>query len=220
MYRNRRRRRGFVARAGVLIVVLAAVAGGWLGGLFWFVEAIPRDQPVIGTPADIERTDAIVVLTGGSRRLATGLELLEHGYAGRLFVSGVYGGVEMRELLSAWSKAPDRLADSVVLGYAADNTIGNALETATWMREQGYRSLRLVTANYHMKRALLEFRLAMPEVRVMPHPVVPDTVRLDGWWLWRGTASLLAAEYTKYLVVRLRYWLETTFDTPDGGPDR
>ena len=94
----------------------------------------------------------------------------------------------------------------ITLGYSADSTIGNAYETADWMRDQGFRSLRVVTANYHMRRSLLELSMAMPDMELVPHPVVAPTVHLDEWWLWPGTANLLVNEYNKLLVASLR-WL-------------
>lgn len=196
----------------LVLVLLLGLGAVWLGGFVWFVGTIPRESPDPAT--DDARTDAIVVLTGGSQRFTAGLSLLERDYAQRLFVSGVYDGVEVRELVSAWTKVPGDLSKRIVLGYAADNTVGNAAETAAWMTEQGYHSLRLVTANYHMKRSLLEFQMAMPDIVIVPHPVVPANVRVEDWWRWRGSAALLAGEYTKYLVVALRWWIESTLDTP------
>jgi uncharacterized SAM-binding protein YcdF (DUF218 family) len=96
------------------------------------------------------------------------------------------------------------LADKIILGHEADNTRGNALETAGWMREQGFHSMRLVTSAYHMPRSLLEFSAAMPDITITPHPVFADNVKQGEWWAWPGTASLLAEEYVKYLVVLLR----------------
>jgi uncharacterized SAM-binding protein YcdF (DUF218 family) len=91
-----------------------------------------------------------------------------------------------------------------VLGYSADNTIGNATETRQWMEREGYRSLRLITASYHMRRSLLEFRRAMPDVEIVVHPVFPDTFMRDTWWAWPGTLSLIVIEYHKYVAVRVR----------------
>ena len=87
----------------------------------------------------------------------------------------------------------------IILGHAADDTVGNAYETAAWINAEGFASLRLVTAAYHMQRAMLEFRRAMPAVLIVPHPVFPDAFKKDQWWRWPGTAHLLATEYTKYL---------------------
>ncbi|MDP6952784.1 MAG: YdcF family protein, partial [Alphaproteobacteria bacterium] len=74
---------------------------------------------------------------------------------------------------------------------------------AAWMAKEGYRSLRLVTAAYHMPRSLLEFHRAMPDLRLIPHPVFPDSVRLDAWWRHPGTVALLASEYAKYLLAHV-----------------
>ena len=194
----------------VLLLLLTVV---WLGGLAWFIGSIPREPPANGNLAALEHTDAVVVLTGGSGRLSTGLDLLKAGVAKKLFVSGVYESVEVKELLNLSQLSPDRVDCCVVLGYAADNTVGNAFETADWMEEQGYRSLRLVTANYHMRRSLLEFEMAAPDVVVVPHPVVSPNVHLANWWLWPGSANLLANEYNKYLVALLRYRLEKALDS-------
>src|SRR3546814_8190635 len=90
---------------------------------------------------DDRRTDAIIVLTGGSERLPTGLDLLSRDRADKLFVSGVYAGVEVAELLRLSRQSPQELACCIVLGYAANDTRGNAVETAEWMRAEGYKSL-------------------------------------------------------------------------------
>ncbi|MBF0393924.1 MAG: YdcF family protein [Alphaproteobacteria bacterium] len=178
----------------------AAVAFvAWAAGLLWFAAAMPEVVEDDDSP-----TDAIVVLTGGSERLSAGFHLLASQRARKLFVSGVYHGVEVAELLSLSRQTPDEVECCIVLGYSADNTVGNALETAEWMAREGFSSLRLVTAQYHMRRSLLEFDAAMPEVRVIPHPVFPESVKQD-WWRWPGTASLIATEYNKYLVARLRH---------------
>ena len=89
-----------------------------------------------------------------------------------------------------------------MLGYTADNTAGNARETATWMAEEGYGSLRLVTSSYHMPRSLAAFRRVMPSVNIVPHPVFPAHVRHSDWWRWPGTTQLLVSEYNKYLIAQ------------------
>ena len=99
--------------------------------------------------------------------------------------------------------APRWLFCCIVVGHEAENTEENAQETARWMRRQGYHSLRLVTAWYHMPRSLLEFERAMPEIEIIPHPVFPERVKQQRWWGWRGTAALLIGEYGKYLAAML-----------------
>src|SRR3954447_23065782 len=160
--------------AGVLLIL-------WLGGFFWFVGSSLR--------VEVDRassTDAIVVLTGGKMRLETGLALLEAGKAAKLFVSGVNPAVDRETLLRAFGPAAQREACCIVLGHAANNTVGNALETAIWMQQEGYRSLRLVTSWYHMHRSLLEFGRAMPLVRVVAHPVFAHDSDPESWRGWLG----------------------------------
>ncbi|MCB2101624.1 MAG: YdcF family protein [Rhodobacterales bacterium] len=188
----RRRRPGRVL--AVLAGLTAVGLGLWGWGLFAFVAALP-DR--VAEPD--RRTDAIVVLTGGSGRLEAALDLLAAGRADRLFVSGVYRGVDVRRLLETFARDPARWGDRVAIGNAM-NTTGNAVESAAWARQQGVTSLRLVTADYHMPRSLEEFRARMPGVELVAHPVFPAHVKRDQWWSWPGTAFLLAREYTKFLA--------------------
>ena len=91
------------------------------------------------------------------------------------------------------------MADRCIeLGYEADNTRGNAAETAAWMRAEKFHSLRLVTASYHMPRSLLEFSRAMPDIRIVPNPVFPKGIN-RAWWLNPHAALLIVGEYMKYL---------------------
>lgn len=194
-WKGRSARRTWMLRL-LLVAVVLFVA--WLFGLLLFAASLPTaaSQPN-------RKTDAIVVLTGGSGRLHQGLELLAQNKASKLFVSGVYRGVEVEELLTVSQQSPQELECCVVLGYEADNTRGNALETARWMKQENYTSLRLVTATYHMPRSLLEFRRVMPETEILPHPVMSRNFKQQDWWRWRGSAGLLATEYSKFLVAVL-----------------
>jgi uncharacterized SAM-binding protein YcdF (DUF218 family) len=185
-----------------VVLALLTVVVAWATGFLWFAWGAVPDRVEDATT----RTDVIVVLTGGSERVATGLTLLEAGLADRLFVSGVHRGVELPELLRhTRPHHPDR-PGSVVLGYAAEDTVGNAIETAGWAAGRNLSSLRLVTGAYHMPRALLEFRRALPDVTVIAHPVFPDSVKSREWWRWPGTAWLLATEYAKYGAAIVRHW--------------
>lgn len=194
--RAHRRRR---TTAGVIFVI--GLAGMLIAGLFAFVGKLPRQ---VENPE--ARTDAIVVLTGGSERLAAGLALLSQGQAEKLFISGVDRGTS-REAIRARAGAAARFECCVVIGRDALNTEGNAGETAAWLRAQGYDSLRVVTASYHMPRSLLEMRRAMPGITLVPHPVFPRRVKIESWWRSPGTASLLATEAGKYWAATLRAWV-------------
>ncbi len=191
-------------RGGLAVGLVAALA--WGCGLLWFATLLPTR--VLDPDS---RTDAIVVLTGGSDRLNAALDLLAAQKADKLFVSGVYRGVDVRQLLDLFQQAPQDLSCCVFLGYEADNTEGNATETAEWIAAQGARSLRLVTANYHMPRSLLEFRRHMPAIQIVPHPVFPEPFKHDDWWLWPGSSWLLVSEYSKFLVAVVRGWFNSLF---------
>ncbi|NQV83126.1 MAG: YdcF family protein [Rhodospirillales bacterium] len=184
-----------------MFATLVVVVVFWIFGLFQFAGWIPARVVDAETP-----TDAIVVLTGGSRRLSKGLDLLSRGLAENLFVSGVYQGVDVRKLLKILKRKPEQLESRISIGIAI-NTTGNATETMAWMVSRKYRSLRLVTADYHMPRSLLEFRYAMPGIHIITHPVFPDNVKRDRWWAWPGTASLVISEYNKFLFAWVRHGL-------------
>jgi uncharacterized SAM-binding protein YcdF (DUF218 family) len=187
------------------VTIVAAGCGLlWLAGLLWFVN-----PPATDTRA--APTDAIVVLTGGSLRLQSGFELLREGKGRVLFVSGVNPEVALDDVLRISGNAPDWALCCVTLGHQAENTLGNADETARWIRSRGLHSLRLVTAWYHMPRSRLEFSRVMPEIEIVAHPVFPEQVKQQHWWAWRGSGVLLVSEYVKYLAAVSRPlwgWLE------------
>lgn len=192
---RRRTSRRWWLSAGIVLTGLA-----WCAGFIVFATSLPT-----GVTDPDRNTDAIVVLTGGSMRLETGLQLLEAERAEKLFVSGVHRGIDAAELIRVSLQNPSRADCCLVLGYEANDTVGNALETADWMSREGYRTLRLVTADYHMPRSMVEFQAAMPGVELIPHPVFPDHVKSNAWYRYPGTALLLAGEYTKTLLSYLRH---------------
>ena len=200
----RRNRRRLFRKTPTVVGACAVAVVVWGIGLLDFADSIPIRV------ADLDRqTDAIVVLTGGSERLTTGLRLLAEDKAKRVFVSGVHPGVDVERLLQLAGRPDDSLQERIEVGYGARDTRGNAKETAAWMRQRGYHSLRLVTGGYHMPRSLLEFSEALPEAEVVPHPVFPDRVKQASWWLRPGTAALIIGEYNKYLLARLDHgWRE------------
>lgn len=182
------------------LTALSIVFLVWAAGLYVFASLIPEP----GAATD-EKTDAVVVLTGGAGRVGEGLSLLESGIAKKLFISGVYRGVDVQALLKLAKVAPGNLECCIALGYVADSTRGNSVETAEWMAREGFTSVRLVTASYHMPRSLLEFRQVLPpEIVIVPHPVFPPGFYSENWWRWRGSARLAISEYHKYLLA----WFE------------
>jgi uncharacterized SAM-binding protein YcdF (DUF218 family) len=200
MWLSRRRRRVRIA-ALIAAGLVVGVGACWSAGLVRFAGAIPAE-----VTDRVSHTDAIVVLTGGSERLATGLQLLAENKADRVFISGVHPTVDVVRLVKLAGRPDSDLQSRVEAGHGALDTEGNAAETAAWMRGHGYRSLRLVTGSYHMPRSLLEFRTALPEAEIVPHPVFPPRVKQTTWWLQPGTAALIIGEYNKYLLASVEHW--------------
>ena len=186
----RRRRVAALLSAGLLGLVLA-----WLAGFAWFVRG------AIQAPAPVPAADGIVVLTGGADRIVTGVRLLQLGRGRVLLISGVGHGADLAALLRGTGIDPAPLLGRVTLGRLATTTIGNADETAVWVRAQGVRSLLVVTASYHMPRALTELARSVPGVALVPVAVVPPALHHADL----STMRLLAGEYTKWLAAEL--WL-------------
>ena len=174
--------------------IAIAVVALYVVGFVVFVANLPR------TPHDLKDVQGIVALTGGGSRLDVAVALFEKGVGKRLLISGVNPQTTKAELKKlAHGKARfDCCAD---LGYAAEDTFGNAREAAAWARFHRYQRLLIVTARYHMPRSVVEFRDVMPGVTIIPYPVDPEGVRLDGWWHDPHTLRILHNEYAKYLIV-------------------
>lgn len=184
--------------AGVLIV---------LGGFLSFIVLISESRPA---PTTGPNADAIVVLTGGDARLAAGMALLSGKQGQRLLISGVNATVDRAEIRKLVDPATHPHFDCCVdLDKTATNTIGNAIETARWASDRGYDQIIVVTANYHMPRAIAQMNRAAPQIVWVPHAVAPEDVHLEDWWRWPGSARLLISEYMKYLAMQARFRLET-----------
>lgn len=176
-------------------------AAAWLlvFGFVMFATNVMR-EPAHQT----ERADAIVVLTGGKFRIGEGAKLLQAGQAKRMLITGVHPRTG-KKVLSKLTGADKAKFDCCVdLGHRARDTVGNADETRSWVAEKGYDSLIVVTANYHMPRSLAELQRAMPSVRLVAHPVFPDTFRSRAWWLHGPALKLLIKEYLKYIPAAAR----------------
>jgi len=164
--------------------LIAALALVWLLGFAVFAATLPG-------PAALQiKTDAIVVPTGGSCRIERGLAALRAGAARKLFVSGVDRQVRPREFAVQYKVTPAEMACCVALGFSALDTRGNARETATWVKDGHYRSLRLVTSDWHMRRSVGEIEDVLP-ARVR---IVRDAVRSE------PSLKTLFLEYHKLLA--------------------
>jgi uncharacterized SAM-binding protein YcdF (DUF218 family) len=162
--------------------LLTAALLAWVLGFAAFVLALPG-------PAREQKTDAIVVPTGGVGRIDRGLAQLERGNARAMLVTGVGREVKPREFAAEYKVAPRLMACCITLGFSALNTKGNAEETSEWIRQHRFRSLRLVTTDWHMRRAELELKSALPAGVTVIDDAVPS----------RPSSRILFLEYNKLL---------------------
>ncbi|MBH1945184.1 YdcF family protein [Erythrobacter sp. YJ-T3-07] len=166
-------------RVGLAIVLV------WVLGFIWFAGWLPG-------PAPMERTDAVIVPTGYAGRIERGLEVVQTDSADTLLVTGVDPEVKPGEFAAQFKVPEDVMECCVTLGFAATDTRGNAQETREWVEAHGIKSLRLVTSDWHMRRAATELRRQLPD----NVKLIKDAVRSEPS-LW-----LLLIEYHKWLVSR------------------
>ncbi len=175
-----------------IIYTLAFFFFIWLGGYFWYINGLSTsrtDQP--------QKTDAIVVLTGGQNRLEVASGLLENEFAAKLYISGVDEKVTREELMGLLNVSPELGACCIESGSEATDTVGNAIETLNWVQQNNVQSLRIVTSLEHMPRAMVEFRRFMPDIEIIEHPV--------GRWRPENINYFnLSQEYSKYIISLLR----------------
>jgi len=184
---------------GLVVILLLVLL--WSVGLMAFAARVAASTPA----PEPQVADGIVALTGaGSVRIEAAVQLLERGKAKRLLVSGVNREVsreDLRRLTHDYGRTFDCCVD---LGFRAADTQGNARETSNWAVYHHFRTLIVVTADYHMPRALLELRAATPGVTLRPYPVATTVLDARGWWKSADGARRMSYEYCKYLVILSR----------------
>ena len=181
-----------------MLVVFAVLLFVGLG----FVDFLSKVPPSEDKPQ--RNADGIVVLTGGSSRVSDAIELLSAGYGRRLLISGVHPTNGYSDIQRTIPDSQRLLGCCVDLDRSAVNTRSNATETRRWAIERGFRSLIVVTSNYHMPRAIVELSHAMPDIELVPFAVVGDKWREEPWWTSGAALRLLLSEYGKYLFAEMR----------------
>ena len=181
--------------AAILLLVMLII------GFIVFANGMAREPDY---PA--HATDGITVLTGGVSRIDEAMKLMANNQAKRVLITGVNRGTTLEQLKTLTTKGQRYFDCCVDIDKAALNTIDNATETARWVTLNGYRSVIVVTSNYHMPRALAELERAMPGVDLVPYPVVDNNAQVKRWWEYPGTTRLLLSEYLKYLPALGRLW--------------
>ena len=168
----------------------------WGFGWLWFATTVAMASP----ENKIEKTDAIIVLTGGNGRINAGLDLLAKETSDKLFISGVNQDVKEQDIFDSWQKPSEKKPCCVHLGYKAIDTTGNAEEVREWVEENQINSFQLVTSSYHMPRANLEISRILPEKKIIRYPVLTDDFEA-----WKGRFwTLTFSEYNKTIISWLR----------------
>lgn len=185
-------------RSAVILLVVILV---WTVGLVAFAGRIARSTPPPEPPA----ADGVVALTGASdARITAAMKLLETGKGRRMLISGVNPQASRADIRGV-AKATRRLYDCCVdLGFQALDTVGNARETAKWARKHHYDSLIVVTSDFHIPRAMLELRAALPDATITPYPVRSGELNARRWWRTQDSARRMILEYSKYLAILAR----------------
>lgn len=166
-----------IARLAGVVALIYAI------GFLYFAVALPG-------PLGHTRTDAVLVPTGGAGRIARGIEVLRDGDARRMFISGVDPEVKPRELAKEFGIRKGEMTCCVTLGFLAVDTRSNAGEAAQWLTSNDVRTVRLVTTDWHMRRAAAELRHSIPAHISVIEDAVPSNPPL-------GTLFL---EYNKLLA--------------------
>lgn len=197
----------------LLLIVLFIAVGLLIGGFLQFTNKVTESVE----PTDIEPAQAIVALTGGSTRIAKALELLQQNKGKRLLISGVNEDTLKSDIAAMHTDKAELFECCVDVERRAADTIGNARETARWMKENGYKSVIIVTSAYHMPRSMVEFRRQMDGVELTPYPVPLDSINKEEWWKNATTLRFMVNEYLKYLGARARDYIRPqTFDALRG----
>jgi len=192
----------YAAAARVCAGLVAILAVGFFAAGVGFVGYLAQLR---GAEVKPERqADGIVVLTGGSSRVSDAMDLLAGGYGKRLLISGVHPTNDASDISRSLPESRPMINCCVDLDYSAINTRSNAAQTRRWVHERRFRSLIVVTSNYHMPRAVVELSHAMPDIDLIPYAVVGEKWRDEPWWTSGPTLRLLFSEYAKYVAAELR----------------
>ncbi|MGF9565657.1 YdcF family protein [Neorhizobium sp. JUb45] len=205
---GRWKRRGWLSRRSPLrrfgrwvifacLVLIALFCGGFL----WFANEVTS----LKTPDGV-KADAIVVLTGGYQRIDQAVGLLRDGAGKRLLISGAHPSATPNQIRKTTQVSTDLFSCCVDIGYDAIDTIGNANEIIRWIHDHGYRSVVVVTNNYHMPRSLHELRRRDVETDFIPYPVINSDLARKAWFADPDALRIMLGEYGKMAAAMLRDW--------------
>jgi uncharacterized SAM-binding protein YcdF (DUF218 family) len=195
------------ARGSLLLKICAVILGvSFIAGFAVFTSTVTHMQQA----ETVAGADAIVVLTGGTDRLKPAIELLKNGSGKKLLISGVNADTTKKQLIGAYNVAPELSECCIDLDQIAVNTVGNAKQTAKWLRENGFKSVILVTSNYHMPRAAKELHRLAGTVKITPFPLVNSDLRHWRWLEQPDAFRLILTEYLKFILTSARHLIAPT----------
>ena len=180
-----------ISKTNITLSAVALLIMMWAVGYVCFSLTALFPPP----PQDNKKVEAIIVLTGGNYRVKTGMDAFMLRTAPRLFISGVHPDVSIQNIYAMWEGDYPLPPCCISIGQEATTTIENAQEVKNWINDHGYKSIHLVTSGYHMPRALVEFRRALPEIEITPHPVPYKDYKARDLHFWVITFS----EYHKWM---------------------
>jgi uncharacterized SAM-binding protein YcdF (DUF218 family) len=195
-----RRVAGRTTLAGLILLALSGAVGFGIGASR-FLDQVRATPPYVALD---EPADGVVALTGGPERISDAARLLASGQARRMLISGVNQATTRAALARETPGYEELIRCCADMGYLAENTFGNAVETAVWARRHGARSLIVVTSDYHMPRALAELGQALPDARLIAYPIRSASLEPSGWWRDFDAVWRVSFEYAKFLRTKLR----------------
>ena len=187
-----------LARLIVVVLVLGLLVAGWD-----FSRFVARADHAV-TPDPPIDAQAVAALTGASNARIVAAVQLADSLQLPLLISGVHVDTRPADIAEIADVDVGEVQCCVTLGRAAATTEGNGAEVAEWGRRHGVSRIIVVTSEYHMDRALLELRRAMPEGHFIPHAVTTTKVRPGDWYRDPATAKRLLEEWAKFRVASFR----------------
>ena len=179
---------------------------------YFSIGLIEYKEKILSTIKYISKNSLnIVILTGGTNRIKDGLKIINNfkktsTFNSKILVSGTGKGFTKLSLEKKLNFNFDLnlIECCIELDNVSTNTYSNAYETLKWVKENNIREFILITSNYHMPRAFLEFTNRMPDLKIFTYPITPKKHKINNWLNSFETFSLIFSEYCKFIVANLR----------------
>jgi uncharacterized SAM-binding protein YcdF (DUF218 family) len=185
----------------LFIFILITAILFWSVGLYSFIKEMNKLKTT-----DTQKAEAIIVLTGGRNRINNALKIYKNNNEKqKLLISGVNSKVNIKRILNFYNLNIKNI-DNISIGHDAKDTVGNAKESAKWIRKNNIKSVLLVTSDYHIARAKLELKIEDKNVNIIEYPIHSPFVKKP-YWKNIGSFCLISIEYTKYLITKIKYKL-------------